>query len=211
MPRFLFAALCCLGASARAEVGIGLYGGWQAAARSDASVEGGAALPDRNLSGFWDAPSSAAPSQRGVRATWWPGRFGGRLGFGVDVNRADGGAPGEPGPGRIEPADRLDVLTLNGLGRWPEVVGSLTPYVGGGVGVALPRAGGEGAGAWDDQTAGPAATLMAGASVPVGESWSVFGEYRGTYAVNRAELDGGGTLEAEVLTKAINLGVSFSF
>jgi len=58
---------------------------------------------------------------------------------------------------------------------------------------------------------GPAATLIAGASLPINDQWSVFGEYNGTYSTNTAELDSGGTLETDIATNALNVGVSFNF
>ena len=53
--------------------------------------------------------------------------------------------------------------------------------------------------------------LMAGASYEVTDSVSVFGEYKGTYSQNEADLVGGGTLESDIVTNALNLGVSFNF
>jgi lipid A oxidase len=39
----------------------------------------------------------------------------------------------------------------------------------------------------------------------------VFGEYKGTYSSNEAELSGGGSLETDIVTNAFNVGVSFRF
>ena len=57
----------------------------------------------------------------------------------------------------------------------------------------------------------PAATLIAGVEYPINDTWSVFGEYKGTYSRNEAELDSGGTLETNIVTNALNVGVSFNF
>jgi lipid A oxidase len=218
MPRLpLIAALCCLAAPALAEVELGFYGGWQGAPGSDVSIEGDAVLPDQDFTAGWEGRSFEAPPQYGLRATWWPERFGGRLGVGIDANHttvhADDETLDESSLDRLEFSDGLNILTLNGMRRWPDAFGAVTPYVGAGVGVAIPRVEVEGAGSRTSeyQLTGPAVTLMAGASVPIAENWSVFGEYKGTYSINDADLDGGGTLEADVLTNAINLGVSFSF
>ena len=61
------------------------------------------------------------------------------------------------------------------------------------------------------QVTGPAATWIAGASLPINDRWSVFGEYKGTFSMNTAELETGGTLKNDVVTNAVNLGLSFSF
>ena len=36
-------------------------------------------------------------------------------------------------------------------------------------------------------------------------------EYKGTYSKNDVDLDGGGNLETNIVTNALNLGVSFNF
>ena len=61
------------------------------------------------------------------------------------------------------------------------------------------------------QMTGPAVALIAGASYPINDNFSLFGEYKGTYSMNAAELDGGGTLETDIVTNSVNLGVSFNF
>lgn len=218
MPRLaILAALCCLAAPALAEVELGFYGGWQTAPHSDVSIEGDAIIPDQDFNAGWEGRSFELPPHYGLRATWWPDRFGGRLGFGIDANHAkvyaDDETLDESGLDRLEFTDGLNTVTINGMRRWPDALGSLTPYVGAGVGVAVPyvEVDDEGTSTREYQLTGPAVTLMAGASVPIAENWSAFGEYKGTYTMNEAELDGGGTLETDVLTNAINVGVSFSF
>ena len=56
-----------------------------------------------------------------------------------------------------------------------------------------------------------AGAVMLGAQVALTERWSVFGEYKATYSVNEGDLDGGGTIETDVVTNALNLGVSYRF
>jgi len=51
----------------------------------------------------------------------------------------------------------------------------------------------------------------AGVLYPLGRKWSVFGEYKGNYSWNKADLDNGGNLETNILTNAINIGVSYTF
>ena len=113
----------------------------------------------------------------------------------------------------MEFTDGLNTLTLNAYRRWNQQFGDFTPYVGGGVGVSVPhvevitntsRTAGF-------QITGPAATWIAGASYPINDEWSVFGEYKGTYTLNKGDLDTGGTVETNVITNAVNVGVSFSF
>ena len=104
---------------------------------------------------------------------------------------------------------------MNAYYRWPGALGQMTPYVGGGVGVAVPhvelRDDASGSDTWGYQVTGPAATVLAGIEYPLGDRWAVFGEYKGTYSRNEADLDSGGTLEADIVTNALNVGVSFNF
>jgi lipid A oxidase len=120
---------------------------------------------------------------------------------------------GAPGYEVLELTDGLKTLTINAYRRWNEVLGDLTPYVGGGIGVAVPHV--EVVNGSSEtigyQLTGPAATLVAGAAMPINDQWSVFGEYKGTFSSNRADLDSGGTLETDIFTNAVNFGVSFDF
>ena len=58
---------------------------------------------------------------------------------------------------------------------------------------------------------GPAATLIAGASYPINDKWSVFSDYKSTYSQNKADFDDGSTLETNIVTNAVNLGLNFRF
>ena len=55
------------------------------------------------------------------------------------------------------------------------------------------------------------AEIRAGLNWRLSERWSTFAEYEGTYADLDVDLEGGGALESEIVTNAINLGVSFTF
>lgn len=204
--------LACAG-PALAEVEVGLYGGWQTAPHSGLSISGDAELADRDLTAGWEGRSLDMPPQWGVRATWWRGDWG----LGVEVNHAkvtaDDETLAESGLDRLEFTDGLNIATLNGVRRFPEAFGRVTPYLGAGIGVAVPHVEvieGE-TETWGYQLTGPAVAWMAGASVPLAERWSLFGEYKGTFSANTADLDGGGTLSTDIVTNALNLGVSLTF
>jgi len=61
------------------------------------------------------------------------------------------------------------------------------------------------------QVTGPAVVAIAGASYPFNDTWSGFLEYKFSYSQNEADLQGGGTLETDIITNALNFGVSYSF
>lgn len=211
----LASALLALPLPALAEVELSFYGGWQTAPHSDVSIRGDGAIGDRDFTAAWDGRSFEAPPYYGLRATWWRSET---LGFGIDLNHAkvyaDAETLAEAGLDHLEFSDGLNILTVNAYRRWDEALGGLTPYVGGGIGIAFPHVEVRAPGAtetWGYQVTGPAVTWMAGVSYPINDDWSVFGEYKGTWSQNSADLADGGTLETDVITNALNLGVSFSF
>lgn len=198
----------------QAEVELSFYGGWQAAPHSDVSISGDSVISDRDFTAGWDGRSFEAPPYYGVRATWWRESD---LGFGVELNHAkvyaDDGTLAESGLDHFEFSDGLNIITVNVFRRWQEAFGSFTPYVGGGVGISVPHVEVTvpGSRTFEYQFTGPAVAWMAGASYPISDRWSVFGEYKGTYSMNSAELETGGTLETDIITNAVNFGVSFDF
>ncbi|SHI79618.1 outer membrane beta-barrel protein [Wenxinia saemankumensis] len=210
----IVAAFGLLPVAAAAEVQLSFYGGLQSSPHSGVTVRGDSVLPDADFTAGWEGRSLDTPPYYGVRATWWRSP---NLGFGLDMNHtkvyADDETLSETGYDHLEFSDGLNIVTVNAYYRWPEAFGRVTPYVGGGVGVAVPHVElREGASdTFGYQVTGPAAALIAGVEVPISEDWSVFGEYKGTYSMNEADLDSGGTLETDIVTNALNVGVSFNF
>ena len=203
-----------LAAPATAEVSFSLYGGLQSAPHADVSVFGDNFVPDQNFTAAWEGRSFEAPLYYGVRATWWPNDT---IGFGLDLNHtkvyADEETLNDTGFERLEFSDGLNILTVNAYRSWDNAFGGLSPYIGGGLGVAVPHVEltENGSETFGYQMTGPAVALIAGASYPINDNFSLFGEYKGTYSMNAAELDGGGTLETDIVTNSVNLGVSFNF
>ncbi|WP_111404682.1 MULTISPECIES: outer membrane protein [Meridianimarinicoccus] len=199
---------------AAAEFELSLYSGWQTAPHSDVSGNDPGGVGSFDFTAGWDGNSFDAPIHYGFRGTWWRG--GGDLGFGLELNHtkvyADDETLADEGFERLEFTDGLNIITANvmrrfsGQRRW-------TPYLGGGLGLAYPHVDVKTTGGktFGYQVTGPAVAWMAGVTYDLSESWSVFGEYKGTYSQNEADLDNGGTLETDIVTNAVNLGVSFNF
>lgn len=207
-------ALAVWATPAAAELKFSLYGGYQTAPHSAVSIFGDGIVPDQDFTAGWEGRSFEAPPHYGIRATWWPN---GSFGIGVDLNHAkvyaDDETLEEAGAERFEFSDGLNILTLNAFRSWSGGMGDFSPYVGGGVGVSVPHVeltdgASETAGY---QFTGPAVAWLAGATYPLGDRWEVFGEYKGTYSMNSADLDTGGTLDTDIVTNSVNLGVSFNF
>ncbi|EAR52902.1 hypothetical protein OG2516_10581 [Oceanicola granulosus HTCC2516] len=210
----LAASVALLPVAAVAETELSFYLGAQSSPHSRVHVEGDRVIPDEDFLIGWEGRSFDPPPYYGLRVTNWSGA---NFGYGLDFVHAKVYAGDDDrrdaGYDTLEFTDGLNVLTLNGYYRWPQRFGQLTPYVGAGVGVAVPYVEVEkgGSSTFGYQYTGPAVTLIGGASYPLTDRVSVFGEYKGTYSMNEAELDSGGTLESNIVTNALNLGVSFSF
>ncbi len=193
--------------AALAEVELSFYGGTQSAPHSiiDDSVLGKGRVK-------WLGKSFAAPIYAGVRATWWTSET---WGFGVEANHAKVYSENKAALGysTLEFTDGLNLITANAFRRFPNA-GPFTPYVGGGLGIAVPHV--EIARAGESKTfgyqlTGPAAILVIGTSYELNDKWSVFAEYKGSYSINKAKIDAGGTLSTNIVTNALNLGISYSF
>ncbi|MGR3269388.1 porin family protein [Thalassococcus profundi] len=200
--------------SAAAEMELSIYSGWQTAPHSRISGDypGGGSYDA--LIG-WEGRSFEMPPYYGVRGMWWRDE---QLGFGLEFTHTKVYAPDDErdalGFDSLELTDGLNILTANAMYRWPDKWGSLTPYVGGGVGVAIPHVDVETAAGdktFGYQYTGPAARVIAGAKYDLNERFAVFGEYQFVYSSNDADLDGGGSLKSDIKTNAINVGLSLKF
>lgn len=207
------ALLTALAAPAAAEMELSFYSGWQTSPHSRASgtLPGGGSYDA--LIG-WDGKSFELPLYYGLRGTWWRSET---LGFGVELTHskvyADPDDRSALGFSRMEFTDGHNVVTANVMRRWPEQFGVATPYVGGGLGFAMPHVDVDHAGGttYGYQLTGPAMRATAGVSYPINERVSVFSEYQFTYSWNEAELDGGGSLNTDIKTNAVNFGLSLNF
>ncbi|MFT6537954.1 MAG: lipid A oxidase [Loktanella salsilacus] len=201
-----------LPAAASAEVELSFYGGIQSAPHSDVFTSGADGYPS-NTRVKWEGKSFDAPPYYGIRATYWASET---FGYGLDFTHAKVYSDDESREGTpyevLEFTDGLNTLTANAYRRFQPMRG-FTPYVGAGVGLAIPHVEvSNGATSTAEyQITGPAATVLAGASYDINDRMSVFGEYKFTYSQNEADLDGGGTLSTDIITNALNVGVSFSF
>lgn len=103
----------------------------------------------------------------------------------------------------------LNLLTLNGLYRFGDSCG-LGAYAGLGAGVAIPRVetGVGGVETQDDQVGGPVAQGLLGFTYNLYGRFSVFAEYKLSYADISADL-GGGTLDMKPWTNHFLAGLSF--
>lgn len=217
MRRLILSAgvIAALAAPAAAETELSFYMGWQTLPHSRISgnlPNGGGSY--NQLVG-WEGKPFSMPPYYGARATWWQGS---NLGFGLEYTHtkayADGATKSALGFSRLEFSDGHNVLTANVMKRWPEKLGNFTPYVGGGLGFAFPHVDAthaSGSRTYGFQVTGPAARVMAGASYPINDRFSVFGEYQFTYSTNEGTFDQNGTFKTDIKTNALNVGLSLKF
>lgn len=217
------AALVVTAVPAAAELELSFYTGWQETESSTVSgtLPGGTPVSS-NVS--WRGDSFDSPYYYGGRAIWWTQT---NWGFGVEGTHAKAYAPDAAraalGLERFELSDGHNIFTINAMKRWPDALagGRLTPYVGGGLGIAVPHVDILVVGAtnrtYDFEQTGLAVRGLAGLKYNITDSWALFGEYQFTWSDNDLTVDAdtpgepSGELSTEILTHAINFGVSYSF
>ncbi|MDZ7709563.1 MAG: outer membrane beta-barrel protein [Roseovarius sp.] len=217
------AALLLTAAPAAAELELSLYLGVQSAHSDTDSVRlPGQARQSRDID--WRVKPFDNPLYYGGRATWWTQSD---FGFGIEGTHAKAIAKAADraalGVDRLEFTDGHNIITANVMKRFPGAFAKtpkFTPYVGAGVGVAIPHVDVKVTGAanrtHDFETTGPALRGIAGLKYALNDKWSLFGEYQITWSDNDATIDPDpgetpGKLKTELVTHAINVGISYSF
>ena len=198
---------------ASADMAVSVYGGFQTAPHSDVDVSDG---PD--IRAGWDGKSFQTPPYYGVRGTWWMTDLGRpNLGLTVDFTHAKVYADSETlassGWSHFEFSDGLNLLTLNALYRMPITGTKFVPYVGAGAGINVPhvevtRSSGR---TFEYQLGGATVQAQAGVAYEFDENWSAFVEYKGNYSWVDVDIDSGASLKTNILTNAVNVGVSYRF
>lgn len=205
-----------LAAPAAAEMELSFYTGTQSAPHSGVSGNSPGGVGNFDATLAWEGRSGEAPPYYGFRATWWQDN---NWGYGVEFSHnkvyANDAERAALGFSRLEFTDGLNLLTVNATKRWPKLWGKFSPYAGGGIGLSIPHVDVQdatsGAKTFEYQLTGAAVRLTAGTSYEINDRFSVFGEYQMTYSQNKADLAGGGTLETNIVTNALNIGVSMHF
>ena len=213
LKRYIAAvALAADAAPAAAEMELSFYTGYQTLPHSTLTgvYPGGGGFSETI---GWEGKSFSTPPYYGLRAMWW--RDNG-IGFGAEITHAKAYAPAAEMPAgfsRLEFSDGHNIVTANVMKRWPDRWGRFTPYVGAGVGVAVPHVDAtvNGFRTFGYQVTGPALRLTAGAKYDLTVRWALFGEYQMTGSWNDVELEGGGSMDVRLITNALNFGISFGF
>ena len=217
-------AAAMIAAPATAEMELSLYLGVQSVQDSTISgtLPGGAAV---NRSVDWQGKPLEKPFYYGARGTWWTAN---NLGFGLELTHAkayaDAASMAALGVSSLELSDGHNIITANVMKRWPGAFAKtpkFTPYVGAGLGIAMPHVDvtPNAAGSvrtFGYETTGLAARGIAGVKYDLNQDWALFGEYQVTWSDNDLTVDAPvgtapGKLSTELVTHAVNFGVSYSF
>ncbi len=236
----VFCTTIILSTEAKAELFISGYFGDASTIDSDVELNrpGGTSLTFNDVS--WDADSFSSPPYYGLRLGYWlrnsphwgtaidftHAKMYGELDktFSVSGTRNSVPVSGEERLGDtfevLEFSDGHNLLTFNGMYRWMDLgktsedfLNRLQPYVLAGLGIAIPHVEVtlDGDRTFEFQTTGLAAQAGAGLDIDINSWFSVFTEYRLSYAEIDADLVGGGSLKTEPWTHHFTFGVTFSF
>lgn len=199
---------------------LSIYTGPQSAPHSKVSGNDPAGGGAFGFTAGWRGRPFAMPPHYGLRATFWRNPT---LGFTADFNHTKVYADSDTlGPGgtsggfeRLEFSDGLNNLTFGVVRRWPGQWNQITPYAGASIGVAIPHVEVQttptAPRTFEYQLAGPSVAWMVGVSSSLTKRWDMFAEYKGSFSQIRADLVGGGSLRTEIITNALNFGLTRKF
>jgi lipid A oxidase len=215
------AGLCVASSAALAEVQISAYGGMNTNFDSKGTLDKGAAHEERTFE--WEGLSFQMPPYWGVQGTYWFNR-GASWGVAVDYTHAKAYAnlnfATDPTYSHLEFTDGLNFVIANLMYRFePLIGGKLQPFVGAGVGVAIPHVEaitqpGSLIGAthtWEYQFGGVAAQVVGGLDYRLNESWSVFTEGKLSYSRLDTDLTGGGSFKTQLWSPQLAIGLTYRF
>ena len=211
---FLFLSIFVLTQNVNAQsIEIGVYGGIQSSPHSRITGKHSTSGAQYSELVGWEGKSFDAPIYYGIRTTFWRND---KLGYGAEFTHAKAYAPSNAlqnaGFDRLEFTDGHNIITLNIHRRWE--LGDFKTYSLVGLGIAMPHVDALPSGGlhtFEYQYTGPAVRAAVGLSRKLSEDFSIFTEYQFTASDNKVSLRNGGTLNTQLLTNAVNAGVSYNF
>jgi lipid A oxidase len=216
---FLVGILAALApAAAKAEFQLSVYGGANTANDSDVTLN--TPLVGGTFEVDWYGDSFKRPLYWGARGTWWLTDFNlPHWGVSIDFTHAKVKANvKDPAIGAsfetLEMTNGLNTATLNALYR-TRLNSRLMLYGGAGAGMSVPHVEvntvPDQGKTFEYQVTGPALQALIGVDFNIGQGVSVFAEYKANFSWNETQLTGGGTLDTDVLTHQLAVGLSYAF
>jgi lipid A oxidase len=196
---------------AHAEIQVSAYAGGSLSFDSDVDLnEAGSSTTFNDVS--WDAENFKLPPHWGVRGTWWIDAY---PNWGVSIDFTHAKVKANPLPSafqKLEFTDGINIVTANAMYRYPTGT-RFTPYGGLGLGMSIPHVEVKTANSdtFEYQLAGIAAQGVLGVDLMVWNGISVFGEYKLSYTQNDTDLNGSGSLDTNIWTNHVDLGLAYKF
>ena len=192
---------------------VSIYGGLQSSPHSRITGKHSTSGAQYSELVGWEGKSFDAPIYYGIRTTFWRSDT---LSYGAEFTHTKAYAPNKAlqsaGFDRLEFTDGHNIITLNINRRWE--LGEFNTYSLVGLGIAIPHVDALPSGGlhtFEYQYSGPAVRGAVGLSRKLNDKFSIFTEYQFTASDNKVSLRNGGSLNAKLLTNAINVGVSYNF
>ena len=210
----LVLALVCLTSSVQAESQLSFFGGAQVGAALASGVSAPAGFTTSGIETTGDLVSNNWPSVFGLRYTNWKNE---KFGYGIELDHSTSQdsflSASNSSTTSLDFSNGLSTLTVSAIRRYPQESSGLTPYLGAGIGISVPkvRISSSSTTTSKYQVTGAAIQLIAGATYTLSDRWSIFGEYKGAYSENSAQLPGGGRVYTNVFANTLNVGLSLGF
>ena len=162
----------------------------------------------------WDGETFKMPPYFGLRMTWW-GDAHPNWGLAIDnVHAKVAASPMPDGFTTLEFTDGVNMITGNLHYRYLND-SKFTPYAGVGIGITTPHVEVTNTAGTSEtfryQFGGPAAQVLAGLEHNINDQWSVFGELKFAKFWIGVDLDGGGSLSTDILSRQIAFGINYTF
>lgn len=213
MKTIFVSALVAASASlAAADTSVSVYGGVQTLPHSVASGVHPETNDTYQETFAWEGKSLSMPAYYGMRVVSWNRNIGYGLEFTHAKAYANEAEAADAGFNRLEFTDGHNIITANTWKRW-DSNSTYIPYVGAGVGIAMPHvdAKTDSTSTYGFQVTGPAIQLTAGIEKEISTTLSTFAEYQFSYSWNKVEFENNGTMDVDLKTNALNIGLRLNF
>lgn len=162
----------------------------------------------------WDGETYKMPPYFGLRAIWWL-ESNPNWGFGIDNVHAKIAADPMPDDFKeLEFTDGVNMISANTHYRWLNE-SRWTPYAGVGIGITTPHVEVTDAAQTSEtfwyQFGGASAQGLVGLDYRINDRWSVFTEFKLAKFWIDVDLQYGGELQTEVLSRQFAMGVSYTW
>lgn len=208
------ASVILFSSPAHAEIELAIYGGIQASPHGNAkgTEPNGTAF---SFSTAWEGKSFDMPPYYGLRFTnWLSDTRGYSVNFAHAKAYADSATRSSSGFSTLEFTDGLNPITLNATFR-NQSSPEFQLYGGVGVGFAVPhvelKSPSMTTATMEFQYGGPVVGFYGGFKRQISGPWSWFGEYAFHYVRLDVDMGSGGNFKTNIVTNAINVGISYSY